>query len=179
MERNGHAVMIPLQSHIATAYATELLAAAGASSDNARVVAEHLVASDLRGVHSHGLLRVPQYVAELERGEINGKATSAIARRQHGLVLLDGQGAFGQVTARRAVDEAAAAAGSFGIGLAATTRGGHAGRIGAYTEELADRGFLGLAFCSGPKSGHRVAPFGGIEGRLPTNPISFTFPTGD
>jgi hydroxycarboxylate dehydrogenase B len=179
MERNADDAMIPLQRHVATAYATDLLVGAGAGPDNARVVADHLVASDLRGVHSHGLLRVPQYVAELESGEINGKATPAIVRRQHGLVRLDGQGAFGQVTARRAVDEAADAAGSFGIGLAATTRSGHTGRIGAYTEELADRGFLGLAFCSGPKSGHRVAPFGGIEGRLATNPISFGFPTGD
>jgi LDH2 family malate/lactate/ureidoglycolate dehydrogenase len=179
MERNGDVTMISLQSHAATAYATNLLAGAGASPDNARVVAEHLVASDLRGVHTHGLLRVPQYVAELGSGEINGKARPAIVRRQHGLVLLDGQGSFGQVAARRAVGEAADAAGSFGIGLAATTRSGHAGRIGAYTEELAERGFLGLAFCSGPKSGHRVAPFGGIEGRLATNPISFGFPTGD
>jgi LDH2 family malate/lactate/ureidoglycolate dehydrogenase len=94
-------------------------------------------------------------------------------------VVIDGRRAFGQVAAARAVDEATAGARRFGIGLAATTRSGHAGRIGAYTEELARRGLVALAFCSGPRSGHWVAPFRGLDGRLGTNPISYALPTGD
>jgi LDH2 family malate/lactate/ureidoglycolate dehydrogenase len=161
----------------ATAFAARLLEAGGASAENALTVAEHLVGSDARSVHSHGLLRVPQYVAELERGETDGRATPVVTRRREGLAVIDGRRAFGQVAALVAVEEAAAAAGRLGIGLAAAARCGHAGRIGAYTEELARRGLLALAFCSGPRSGHWVAPFGGVEGRLATNPISFALAT--
>ena len=169
--------MIKLGASVAADYAGSLLEAAGGSPGNARTVAEHLVDSDARGVHSHGLLRVPQYVAELESGEIDGQATPTISKRRQACVFVDGRGTFGQVAARCALDEAAAAAGAFGIGLAAVSRSGHAGRIGAYTEDLAHRGCIGLAFCSGPRSGHRVAPFGGVEGRLATNPISYAFAT--
>jgi LDH2 family malate/lactate/ureidoglycolate dehydrogenase len=176
-QQDGTAV-VGLEPGPATGYAVRLLAAAGASEANARVVAEHLVGSDARGVRSHGLLRVPQYVAEMDRGEIDGRATPAIDAPLPGRIRIDGRRAFGQVSARVAVEEAAAAAGRVGVALAATSRIGHAGRIGAYTEELAWRGFVAVAFCSGPRSGHWVAPFGGVEGRLATNPISFACPTG-
>jgi LDH2 family malate/lactate/ureidoglycolate dehydrogenase len=168
---------VRLEPDRATLVAADVLEAAGASAEHARTVAEHLVGSDARGVHSHGLLRVEQYVAEIERGEIDGRADPTASAALAGRVLVDGQRAFGQVAAQRAVEEARAAAERLGVGLAATSRSGHAGRIGAYTEELARRGFIGLAFCSGPRSGHRVAPFGGVEGRLATNPISFAAPS--
>jgi hydroxycarboxylate dehydrogenase B len=158
-------------------YAAAILEAAGADAGNALVVAEHLVGSDARGVHSHGLLRVPQYVAELESGEIDGLATPTVSSVHGGRVAIDGRRSFGQVAGRLAVAEVEAAAGRLGVGLAATSRAGHAGRIGAYTEALARGGLVALAFCSGPRSGHRVAPFGGVEGRLSTNPISFAVPT--
>jgi hydroxycarboxylate dehydrogenase B len=169
--------MVGLEPGPATEYAVRLLAAAGASEENARTVAEHLVGSDARGVRSHGLLRVPQYVAELERGEIDGRATPTVSAPLPGRIRIDGRRAFGQVSAQLAVGEAAAAAARLGVGLASTSRSGHAGRIGAYTEELTRHGFAAVAFCSGPRSGHWVAPFGGLEGRLATNPISFACPT--
>jgi LDH2 family malate/lactate/ureidoglycolate dehydrogenase len=166
-----------LEPGSAERYSSAILEAAGASAENAGVVAEHLVGSDARAVHSHGLLRVPQYVADLESGEIDGLATPVVSSVLGGRVAIDGRRSFGQVAGRLAVAEAAAAAELLGVGLAATSRAAHAGRIGAYTEALARRGLVALAFCSGPRSGHRVAPFGGVEGRLSTNPISFAFPT--
>jgi hydroxycarboxylate dehydrogenase B len=171
--------VIELEPGAAVSYGASLLEAGGASHENALLVARHLVDSDARGVHSHGLLRVPQYVGEMERGEIDGQATPSVSSRRHGCIFVDGRRAFGQVSAERAVEEAATAAEAHGIGLVAVSRSGHAGRIGAYTERLVRDHCIGLAFCSGPKSGHRVAPFGGVEGRLSTNPISYAFPTGD
>jgi uncharacterized oxidoreductase len=53
---------------------------------------------------------------------------------------------------------------------------GHTGRIGAYPEIIAAAGMVGIAVCSGPRHGHWVAPFGGREGRLATNPIAYAFP---
>ena len=120
--------MVGLETGSATDYAGRLLGAAGASPDNARVVAEHLVGSDARGVHSHGLLRVPQYVAEMERGEIDGRRDAdGLGAPRRAASRSTAGGAFGQVSAQRAIDEAAAAAERLGIGLAATSRSGHAG----------------------------------------------------
>jgi LDH2 family malate/lactate/ureidoglycolate dehydrogenase len=65
------------------------------------------------------------------------------------------------------------------MGVVTVRDTGHAGRIGAYVESLARSGSLAIAFCSGPRSGHWVAPFGGVEGRLATNPIAYAFPAGD
>jgi uncharacterized oxidoreductase len=159
-----------------TTLAAAILEAAGADPASATIVAEHLVESDLRGVRSHGLLRVRQYVDEMASGEIDGRAHPEIAERRSARVLIDGRRAFGQVAGACAVEEAQAAAAGCGVGLATVRRAGHAGRIGAYVEQAAASGNLAVAFCSGPRSGHRVAPFGGIDGRLSTNPIAFAFP---
>jgi LDH2 family malate/lactate/ureidoglycolate dehydrogenase len=56
---------------------------------------------------------------------------------------------------------------------------GHTGRIGAYAEAIAAAGMVGVAVCSGPRTGHFVAPFGGLDGRLATNPIAYAYPSAD
>ena len=156
--------------------AASLLVAGGAGEAAAAIVADHLVGSDLCGVHSHGLLRVPQYLDELERREIDGRANPVVSTRGDAFSVVDGRRAFGQVAALEALERATASASAHGLGLATVVRAGHAGRIGAYVERIAAAGNVGLAFCSGPRSGHRVAPFGGVEGRLATNPIAFALP---
>ena len=167
---------VELEPSRATSFATAILIAAGASESSAQVVAEHLVESDRCGVHSHGLLRVPQYVEEMGRGEIAGAMHPEIVDRRPSKVVIDGRRGFGQVAAELAADEADAAAATTGAALATAFNTGHAGRIGAYVERIAASGRVAVAFCSGPRSGHRVAPFGGVEGRLSTNPIAFGFP---
>ena len=168
--------LIRLIAAEAVSFAAALLRAGGADPGSASTVAEHLVESDRSGVHSHGLMRVSQYVDEMEIGEIAGRATPRIVLRRPTSVVIDGDRAFGQVAAQFALRAATACAAANGIGLATVRRAGHAGRIGAYVESPASAGNLAVAFCSGPRSGHRVAPFGGIDGRLATNPIAFGFP---
>jgi LDH2 family malate/lactate/ureidoglycolate dehydrogenase len=171
--------LVRVQIPEATALTVAILVAAGADATGATIVAEHLVESDLRGLHSHGLLRIPQYVRELVSGEIDGRAEPEIVRRGAASVLIDGKLAFGQVAGACAARHAESAAADYGVGLAIVRRAGHAGRIGAYVERAAAAGNVVVAFCSGPRSGHRVAPFGGIDGRLSTNPIAFAFPGDD
>jgi LDH2 family malate/lactate/ureidoglycolate dehydrogenase len=63
--------------------------------------------------------------------------------------------------------------------MVVTQRCGHAGRLGAYTQAAAEQGFVALGFCNSPPGdGHFVAPWGGREGRLSTNPMSFAIPCG-
>lgn len=122
-------------------------------------------------------MRLPQYVAEIERGEIDPRATPAVETLGRVRVLIDGNRSFGQVAAAAAIEVLAPIAREYGVALASVRRAGHAGRVGAYPTALARRGLVGVAFCSGPRSGHFVSPFGGREGRLATNPIAYGFPT--
>lgn len=153
-----------------------LLGAAGATPANAETVAAHLVDAELAGMRSHGLQRVPQYVAEIERGEI-APAARPVVEGSGSLRRVNGRRTFGQVAAVAAVQVVERAAREHGVALVTVHEAGHAGRIGAYVESLANAGLVALAFCSGPRSGHRVAPFGGRAGRLATNPISWAAPS--
>ncbi len=67
------------------------------------------------------------------------------------------------------------------LGMAiGTVRGvAHTGRIGAYPEAAARQGFIAIACCNGGPSGHWVAPFGGRDGRISTNPMAFAWPVED
>lgn len=151
----------------------------GASQSNAEVVVDHLIKSDLLGLPSHGVMRLPQYVAEIERGEIDPRAVPIVGPPAGSRASIDGNRTFGQVAGATAVEVVDSLTRSTGIGLATVHAAGHAGRIGAYPHELARRGLVALAVCSGPRSGHFVSPFGGREGRLATNPIAYAFPTLD
>lgn len=171
-----HIVLDPTH---ATAVAAAIFQAWGTRPEDARTVAEHLVQNDRCGVASHGLLRVPQYVAEIERGEIDTEA-QPLVRESPGdaHTVIEARRCFGPVACGLAVELAATRCTDHGVAVVSVLQAGHAGRIGAYPEALARRGLVGLAVCSGPRSGHRVAPFGGTQGRLATNPIAYALSTG-
>ncbi|HTW25826.1 MAG TPA: Ldh family oxidoreductase [Acetobacteraceae bacterium] len=160
-------------------FACDLLIAAGAGTGEAKIVVDHLIEADRLGLPSHGVLRVPQYIGEIESGEIDPRATPHVARSAPGRAAVDGRRGFGQVVGRAMADEAVRLAASAGVGFVTGRHMGHTGRIGAYAERIAGQGCVGLLVCSGPRSGHRVAPFGGREGRLATNPIAFACPRHD
>jgi uncharacterized oxidoreductase len=166
-----------LASEVAGAIIVNLLAAKGATPDNAAVVSRHLVTSDLAGVRSHGFIRLPQYVQEIGLKEIDPAARPVCRRVKGARIDIDAGQCFGQVAGVEAVRLAQEAAKEHGLGLVTVHQAGHTGRIGAYAEDLAEAGFLGLAVCSGARSGHRVAPFGGRQGRIATNPIAFSLPS--
>lgn len=155
----------------------DVLAAYGASKENAGVVADHLVDADLAGVKSHGLIRVPQYVDEILNGEIRPDTVPSVSLQTTDRIDVEGNRCFGQVACTMALEEGARVVLKKGLALVTVRNTGHVGRIGAYAEALGRKGFLSMLFCSGPRSGHRVAPFNGREGRLATNPIAFSIPT--
>jgi L-lactate dehydrogenase len=156
---------------------TELFVRHGATTDNARQVADHLVDASRAGVRSHGLLRVPQYLDDIARGETDPAALPGAETARHGgRCVVDGRHAFGQVAGNWAVERTLSLASAHGLGAVTVHHIGHAGRIGAYVESAALRGAVALAVCSGPPDGHRVAPFGALDGRLATNPIAYAYP---
>jgi LDH2 family malate/lactate/ureidoglycolate dehydrogenase len=153
-----------------------LLERAGAPPKAARIVMDHLVASSAMGLHSHGVMRIPQYLAEIESGIIVPAAEPAMVQIAASRLRVDGGRGFGQVIGMRMVDALVPLARSTGIAMANGRHLGHTGRIGAYPEALAKAGLIGMAVCNGAPSGHWVAAFGGRDGRISTNPIAVGWP---
>jgi uncharacterized oxidoreductase len=149
--------------------------------DEAAIVADNLVESSLMGLGSHGILRVSQYVEAILDGtkdgciKAGGKLT--IVKDKGATVLVDCGRNFGQVGGLRAIELAIERAGKHGISCVLAKNCNHAGRLGAFTQYAADNGMIAIATCNSPKHGHWVAPFGGRQGRLATNPLSFAAPS--
>jgi len=122
-------------------------------------------------------MRIPQYLDEIAEGEIDPGSTPRVTLAFGARADIEGNRCFGPVAGSFAADEAVALARREGVSLVTVRHAGHAGRIGDYVESIAESGLVGVAVCSGPRSGHRVAPFGGLEGRLATNPIAYAVPT--
>lgn len=150
----------------------------GATPGNAKIVADHLVENSRLGIHSHGLIRVPQYIREIRSGQINPRARPRRTRTRQAVAWVTGNSSFGPVGGVYGAHEAIALAQKHGIGLVIASRLGHTGRLGAYAELMAANHCLALIFGTGPQRGHLVAPFGGLDGRLSTNPIAFAIPNG-
>jgi uncharacterized oxidoreductase len=172
---NGMTDEVVLPSERACTLAEQLLVAAGAPLSPARTVALHLVDAELCGARSHGLQRVAQYAAEMAAGEIDAGAEPLVSG-EGATRRVDGRRGFGQVAGVAAVESLRRAVAQHGLGFVTVRNTGHAGRLGAYVEPLAAGGMVAIAVCSGPRDGHRVAPFGGIEGRFATNPIAWAAP---
>ena len=160
-------------------FAAQALRPAGAPGDIATAVAAHLVEANLKGVDSHGVIRLAPYLAEIAEGGIMADARSAVTREAPAYALVDGGGGFGIPALDHAAAIAADKAAQGGVAAVGVVRCGHTGRIGHYAERIAARNQFGLVLGGG---GHRrwpmVAPHGGARRVLGTNPYAFALPGG-
>src|SRR5262249_46382861 len=93
------------------------------------------------------------------------------------VVVCNGRWGFGQVQAHRLLDLVLPRARTFGLAAGAARECGHIGRLGEYAERAADEGLILLATVNNCGAGQRVAPPGGLEPRLGTNPLCAAVPT--
>lgn len=153
----------------------DILLAIGSTPSHARIVADSLTLANQVGHDSHGLVRILEYVSFVERGLLDPAAHPFTVGQAGAVVTIDGARGWGQVAAHYAVEQAAAAAEQFGIGVASLRNCNHVGRLGEYAEALAARGLVSLIWCNADPA---VAPFGGTERRLGTNPLAVGVPAG-
>ena len=162
-----------------TEFGTRLLVAVGVPRDDAAIVAQSLVGANLRGHDSHGVMRLLQYIGFVERGEIKIGVDLRIEHETPAVVVCDGQWGFGQIQAHRLLDLIFLKARALGVAVGAARECGHIGRLGEYAERAADEGFTLMATVNNCGGWQRVAPPGGIEPRLGTNPFCASVPTND
>jgi LDH2 family malate/lactate/ureidoglycolate dehydrogenase len=152
----------------------------GCSRPVSREVAEHLADSNLCGMESHGLMRTLQYAEQFESGYMRADAEAEIRTAERGATIVDGNGGIGIPAMRLAIDEGCRVAAEQGVSSLAICNVGHTGRLGAFTEEAASRGYLSICFGGGGREKWRqVAPYGGRLAKLPTNPYSIAVPGGE
>lgn len=156
-----------------TAFARDLFVAAGVPEDHARLIAGVLVWSNLRGVDSHGVLRIPGYLARIDNGISNPDPEIRIATDLPAAAVLDTDGAFGQVALARATEIAIQKAGNAGIGLCLIRHATHMGAIGYFTLEVAAEGMAGIAINT---SRPNMAYPGARTAGLATSPIAISVP---
>lgn len=151
--------------------------AAGVPTDQADIAIHHLVESNLMGHDSHGIIRLPGYVRMLQSGGILPVGSYKVVRETPASQVIDADRNFGIVLTYQAMQTAIDRAKEHTFGAVAVHRSSHIGRLGAYPPQAAAEDCIGLIMLNG---GSRfTAPFGGVDRRLPPNPIAMSVPTLD
>jgi len=153
-----------------------LFAANGVDMGQAMETAEILVRTNMLGFSSHGVYRTKQYINEIKNNGIVANAPIETAFENGAAAVVDGHWNFGQLTAKAAAAKAIGLAKEYGVSFVGARRANHIGSLGIYTRMIAGAGCVALGYCGNNGGGHWVAPFGGRQGRLSTNPISFASP---
>jgi uncharacterized oxidoreductase len=156
----------------------DIFVARGVPDGDAAWIAAMLIRANLRGHDSHGVIRVPQYVASLQRGTLNPKPHMTLVVDTPTIAILEGDGGFGQVVARRGIAIAIERARAQGMAAVALRGANHVGRLADYAELAAREGLVGLLWVNA-RGGLNVAPWGGAARRLGTNPHAIGIPGPD
>ena len=174
------ATRVPVAADEARTQAIRAFTARACPEDVARQVADHLIEADRSGVESHGLVRVLQYAREFETGLLDATARPTATHDAPNRIAVDGRGAIGITAMKLAVETATEAAQAQGLALSTLVNAGHTGRLGAFAEASARVGCLTIILGGGDRKRWRmVAPHGGTQALLPTNPWCIGMPGGD
>ena len=153
-----------------------VFAADGMAPENAEKVAASLIEADLRGVSSHGSVRLKSYIERSHREHWNPNPQFRFEQTMPAVALMDGDAGFGALVGTAAMEKAVELAESFGVGICAARNSSHFGMAAYYALLAAERDMLGFVCTNGMPN---LAPFGGREGMLGTNPFSIALPAKD
>jgi len=138
------------------------------------VVATSLVDADLRGIHSHGVVRLGIYVERLRRGGNDPRGEVSVIAGAPAFTLLDSGNVLGQIASARAVEIAIDQARKMGCAVVSVRSGSHFGAAGYWARLIAEAGGIGVASTNGSPI---MVPFGSATSALGTNPIALAFPS--
>ena len=158
-----------------TEAAAATFAAAGCAPAEAWTVADGLVEANLFGHDSHGIGLLPRYVDNLRQGIARAGQSARIVADHGALVGFDGGNGFGQVVGEQAMAVAIERARASGVCVAGLANAHHLARIGRWAEQCADAGFASVHFVN-VLSRPLVAPWGGTDARLATDPFCVGVP---
>lgn len=164
---------IRIPARVLEEFAHNIFVAAGLPDDWARAEAEVLVWADMRGLGSHGVLRIPSYIAWMARGLRKPDADIRVIADKGAMALLEADRAPGLYTMRKATEMAIEKARDHGIGWVNVRQVTHTGAMGFYVRQAAKAGMIGIATCS---SRPLMAYYGTKGPALGTSPIAIAAP---
>jgi LDH2 family malate/lactate/ureidoglycolate dehydrogenase len=151
--------------------------AAGSPEEEAHTVARHLVKANLVGHDSHGIIHLPSYIESIKKGHIVPGAHFEVVRETPTTARINGHWGFGFVVTEKAMRMAIQKARAHHVAALTVFYQSHIGRLGAYSMMAAQEGMIGLITADSGAGPKLVAPFGGRERRLGTNPLSIAVPS--
>lgn len=154
-------------------FAGQVLEASGLEREEARVAAECLVAANLRGVDSHGVLRLIQYADSLSSGEVNPRPDVRVIERRGATALVDADHGYGFRPSQVAMDTAVEIARVSGIGLVGVRDSHHFGMAALYAMRASEAGMAGIVFTNAMPV---LAAPGGAHPVVGNNPVAFALP---
>lgn len=155
-------------------WVTAVFGRCGMGEGDAALLADSLVEADLGGVHSHGVLRVPEYVEKLQRGGVDPRGCPRLVRQFGSCLVVDGGNSMGQIGAHFAMDAALNLARTTGIAAAAIRGSNHCGAVAYFARQALAHDMIGLATTNALPT---MAPWGGAERLLGINPLAVAIPT--
>src|SRR4026209_2767484 len=166
-----------VQADRLTRIGAALLKAAGASQEEADAVAVGCVNANLAGHDSHGVIAIPTYIDRIKAGHIVPGAKWTIVQESPTTTVIDGHWGFGFHVNAKAMALTIEKAKTANVAACTVFRQSHVGRLAAYPLMRRGAGMIGIAAADSGRSPKHVAPFGGREARLGTNPISIAVPS--
>jgi LDH2 family malate/lactate/ureidoglycolate dehydrogenase len=158
------------------AFCRDTFLKAGMDAEGAAIVAESLVEADLRGVSTHGVVRLWLYEKRMRAGLIRPSPAMRVERTAPGTAILHGGNGAGQVVGKRAMQEAIALAKDAGVGCVAAHESHHFGTAAWFAMMALPHDMIGFAVTHADTG---VAPFGAARGFLGTNPFCIAIPTAE
>ncbi|WP_216851356.1 Ldh family oxidoreductase, partial [Acidisphaera sp. L21] len=158
-------------------FAARAFTAVGLPDDDAAAVAGLMVEADLVGADAHGIFRLPQYIRRIEGGAVNRTPNITVNRTAAATALVDGDNGMGHLVMSQAAATAVDLARESGVGWVGVRRSNHAGPASLYAAMPVTHGMVSLY--SAVANANHMAPWGGNELLLGTNPLAIGIPAGD
>src|SRR5262245_57854239 len=152
-----------------TSTVANIFTAVGIATADAQVVAADLVAADLEGIASHGVMLVPMYIERINKGSVSRRSAGEVVSDRGGAIVIDAGNALGQLTARQAVKLAVARAREIGLAAVGVRNGFHFGTAGRYARMIAEQNCVGIVLSN---TRPLMPPPGGAETMVGNNPIA-------
>lgn len=170
--------------------ASEIFAACGMRETDAQLLGMSLAYADLHGVHSHGVMRVPDYVGRMSApkmpgdrsaiagvlGGVNPRGVPRLTRDRGAALVVDGGNSMGQIGGMFAMQSAIERAKTTGVAFAAVGNSNHCGGLFWFVQRAIDAGMIGIASTNALPT---MAPWGGIDRIVGMNPLAIGIPTGN
>lgn len=163
-----------MNSQLLTEFSNSCLVKIGVPEQEAKIITETMIEADARGIHSHGLMRLPIYVERIQKGLVRKASHVIITNDSKATAVMDGDGSVGQVVATQAMEIAIAKAKDYGVGIVSARNSNHFGIAAHYALMASKQDMIGIVMSN---TAPLMPPTGGAEKVLGNNPLAIAAPT--